>query len=285
MAYNKWQERKHQHKAEPRLSDHRDVLLEPRVADDDAKGRAARTERREPGIADDDGVADGPRPARGVDHPIRPRSARVARRAHGLRDPSRGHRAARCATALAGAGRAAGRAVEAGALVRVQRHREPVVPDRPEQCGRLPLVLRAATRRSARLDRRVRLHALLRGAACRRHGDGAPARPARAPKPCATPPRSIVSRRRGCADRGQCRRLVPPFDGSEIAKLAARHGFTLSGDGSFHALADDGSTLFTLANLEPGLFAAETLPAMVTGGLTLVIDVPWVQMAWRPSTA
>jgi len=65
------------------------------------------------------------------------------------------------------------------------------------------------------------------------------------------------------------------FEGRDIQRLAERHGLHLGGDGCFHAVSDD-EHLFTLGNLESGLFAPESLKGLVTRGLTLVIDVPRV---------
>lgn len=66
------------------------------------------------------------------------------------------------------------------------------------------------------------------------------------------------------------------FEGSQIMQLAETHGLTLVGDGCFHALDGDGNTVFTLTNVEPELFAADTANDVVTSALTLVIDVPRV---------
>ena len=67
-----------------------------------------------------------------------------------------------------------------------------------------------------------------------------------------------------------------PFAGTKIRALAEAGGLTLANDGAFHAVDDDGRVLFTMANLEPGLFAASEMRNLTTRGLTLVLDVPVV---------
>lgn len=66
------------------------------------------------------------------------------------------------------------------------------------------------------------------------------------------------------------------FEGERIAAIAGLQGLKLADDGTFHALDPQGNTLFTLGNLEPGLFAAGAMRAVLTKALTLVIDVPRV---------
>jgi FtsZ-interacting cell division protein ZipA len=44
----------------------------------------------------------------------------------------------------------------------------------------------------------------------------------------------------------------------------------------FHCAADDGSTVFTLGNLEPALFAPDEMKRLSTHGLTFTLDVPRV---------
>ncbi|PTD98019.1 cell division protein ZipA [Pseudothauera lacus] len=67
-----------------------------------------------------------------------------------------------------------------------------------------------------------------------------------------------------------------PFVGTKLRGLAEAQGLVLGDDGSFHAQDDDGNTLFTLGNLEPTLFSAESLRSLQSAGITLVIDVPRV---------
>lgn len=66
------------------------------------------------------------------------------------------------------------------------------------------------------------------------------------------------------------------FQGTKIRALAEAGGLSLGDDGAFHALDDDGRTLFTLSNLEPSLFAATEMRNLSTHGLTLLLDVPLV---------
>ena len=66
------------------------------------------------------------------------------------------------------------------------------------------------------------------------------------------------------------------FAGTKIRALAEAGGLSLAGDGAFHAIDDDGRTLFTLANLEPALFVASEMRHLATHGITFVLDVPLV---------
>ncbi len=67
-----------------------------------------------------------------------------------------------------------------------------------------------------------------------------------------------------------------PFAGTKIRALAEAYGMVLGDDGAFHARDEEGNTLFSLSNLEPGLFAPEEMRNLHTNGVTLVIDVPRV---------
>ncbi len=67
-----------------------------------------------------------------------------------------------------------------------------------------------------------------------------------------------------------------PFAGTKIRALAESGGMTLADDGAFHARDEDGRTLFSLSNLEAGLFSAGEMRNIHTGGITLLIDVPLV---------
>lgn len=66
------------------------------------------------------------------------------------------------------------------------------------------------------------------------------------------------------------------FPGTKVRALAEAGGLILGDDGAFHAVDDDGRTLFTLSNLEPSLFAAAEMRNLSTHGLTLLLDVPLV---------
>lgn len=64
------------------------------------------------------------------------------------------------------------------------------------------------------------------------------------------------------------------FAGTKLRGLAESAGMRLMPDGSFHYINDQGATLFTLGNLEPSPFAAETMKHLSTHGVTFVFDVP-----------
>ncbi len=66
------------------------------------------------------------------------------------------------------------------------------------------------------------------------------------------------------------------FSGTKVRALAEAGGLSLADDGAFHAVDDDGRTLFTLSNLEPALFAVHEMRNLSTHGLTLLLDVPLV---------
>lgn len=66
------------------------------------------------------------------------------------------------------------------------------------------------------------------------------------------------------------------FAGTRLRGLAEAAGLDLREDGTFHATDEAGTTLFTLANLEPALFAADELSVLTTQGVTFTLDVPRV---------
>jgi hypothetical protein len=66
------------------------------------------------------------------------------------------------------------------------------------------------------------------------------------------------------------------FAGTKLRGLAEAAGLLLREDGMFHAADDAGRTLFTLANLEPALFAADELKVLTTQSVTFTLDVPRV---------
>lgn len=68
-----------------------------------------------------------------------------------------------------------------------------------------------------------------------------------------------------------------PFIGTKIRALAEAGGMTLGDDGAFHARNDEGQTLYTLTNMETGLFSAGEMRNLRTNGVTLLIDVPLVE--------
>lgn len=67
-----------------------------------------------------------------------------------------------------------------------------------------------------------------------------------------------------------------PFAGTQVRALAEGGGMSLGDDGAFHAVDEEGLTLFTLSNLEPGLFSPGEMRNLRTHGITLLIDVPLV---------
>ena len=70
--------------------------------------------------------------------------------------------------------------------------------------------------------------------------------------------------------------------GTAVADLAREHGLILRPDGRFHALDEDGLTLFVLQNGDGGAFRADTLDTQQTSRLTLLLDVPRAPEAQRP---
>lgn len=66
------------------------------------------------------------------------------------------------------------------------------------------------------------------------------------------------------------------FMGTKLRGLAEAAGLTLADDGRFHARDDTGAELFTLANLGPELFDADSLKALASQGISFVLDVPRV---------
>ena len=65
------------------------------------------------------------------------------------------------------------------------------------------------------------------------------------------------------------------ISGTNLRGLAEAQGFTLSG-GQFHARDDVGNTLYTLCSLDAEQFSADTMKALQTQGVTLLLDVPTV---------
>src|SRR5262245_4552856 len=66
------------------------------------------------------------------------------------------------------------------------------------------------------------------------------------------------------------------FPGSKLRSIAESAGMTIGRDGRFHRQAEDGSELFSLSNLEPMPFHAETMKTLSTRGVTALFDVPRV---------
>lgn len=65
--------------------------------------------------------------------------------------------------------------------------------------------------------------------------------------------------------------------GSDVARVAARLGMVLQGDGAFHLLNAQGESLFTLRNFDESPFVAHELDEMPIIGLSLQLDVPRVE--------
>lgn len=64
------------------------------------------------------------------------------------------------------------------------------------------------------------------------------------------------------------------FVGTKLRGLAEAAGLRLRDDGLFHAVGDDGETLFALGNAGPEMFTVEGLRTLATPGVTLTLDVP-----------
>lgn len=72
------------------------------------------------------------------------------------------------------------------------------------------------------------------------------------------------------------------WSGEHVAGLARENGLILRPDGRFHALDENGATLFVLQNGDGGAFRADTLDAQQTSRLTLLLDVPRAPQAQHP---
>jgi len=66
------------------------------------------------------------------------------------------------------------------------------------------------------------------------------------------------------------------FPGTKLRGLAEAAGLSLKGDGAFHVQDELGRTLYTLSNQDGQPFAAESMKALTTVGVTLSLDVPRV---------
>ncbi|MDR2014934.1 MAG: ZipA [Azoarcus sp.] len=69
---------------------------------------------------------------------------------------------------------------------------------------------------------------------------------------------------------------MQPMMGSHIFSLAEAGGLRLEGDGSFHARAADSRTLYILSNGDAALFERSTMAGLRTRRLSLVLDLPRV---------
>lgn len=75
--------------------------------------------------------------------------------------------------------------------------------------------------------------------------------------------------------------LVAPGErlllGARIAQAAALYGMTLEADGAFHELDAQGHSAFNLINQDSRPFQHHTLETFATPGITLLLDVPYVE--------
>lgn len=282
VGYNKWQERKHRNKAEKAFkSEARDVLLEPRAASGVADEAGERAVRREPGIGSFNEVTETPRPVREAS--IKRSSPEVPELLDARAD---------CVIRL--------EAIEPLDVQRVWRAQSeqlaglskpvrwfgfndaenlwfPIGPNSAGACHWFCAALQLVDRRGS-----IGESDFMRfSGGVQRVADMVMALPPGLPARAETL-NNATEVDRFCADVDvqigvNVVATQRPFEGREIEKLARRFELTLPGDGSFHAQADDGTTLFTLANLEGGLFASESMSSLATGGVTLVIDVPCVR--------
>ncbi len=271
VAYNKWQERKHRREAERAFkSEHRDVLLEPQV------GGSATAERREPGLAEEDG-------------PRRFNEAPLKRSAPSLPDlldaradcvihleviePLEMQRLWQLQSEyLAGLGKP----VRWFGFDDTQNQWHALGPERTGAChwfcAGLQLVDRQGSIGEADFMRFT--------GGVQRVADAVMALPPGLPLRAETL-RNAAELDRFCADVDvqigvNVVARERQFEGAEVQRLAEQLGLGLAGDGSFHAVDDGGATLFTLSNLEPELFVEGGMARLVTRGLTFVIDVPHV---------
>lgn len=65
-----------------------------------------------------------------------------------------------------------------------------------------------------------------------------------------------------------------PMTGAKIRMVAEASGLKLGADGMFSLRGENGSTLFSLGNLEPHPFLPVTLRTLTTRGVTFLLDVP-----------
>ena len=72
------------------------------------------------------------------------------------------------------------------------------------------------------------------------------------------------------------------WSGEQVAALAREHGLVLRADGRFHALGENGLTLFVLQNGDGAAFRADSLDIRTSSRLTLLLDVPRAPRAQQP---
>jgi hypothetical protein len=284
VAYNKWQEHRHRRRAERAFGEEqRDVLLEPRVGE-------PRAERAEPRLGDEPAVeaAEGAvAPVTAGERPVR--EAPLKRRAPDV--PAMLDARSDCIIRLEAID-----PLEVQRLWAVQR----------EQLDGMPVPVRwfgfddggnawraldahsagachwfCAAMQLVNRNGPIGEHEFMRfSGGVQRVADALMALPAELPLR-ADALRNATELDRFCAEVDvqigvNVVATGGRFDGTRIYDVARGQGLVLDGDGTFHARDGEGNTLFTVGNLEPGLFAADDLAAVHTGGLTLVIDVPRV---------
>ncbi len=66
------------------------------------------------------------------------------------------------------------------------------------------------------------------------------------------------------------------FPGTKLRGMAEAAGLALQGDGAFHVQDEQGRTLYILSNRDGQPFAAESMKALTSVGVTLSLDVPRV---------
>ncbi len=288
VAYNKWQERKHRQQAERAFkSDHRDVLLEPKKS----AGKSGRVEPKVAGIADEDDFDEGIVSAPVItSRPVAsPAQASGRHKTPGLPDlvDSR----VDCVIRIESI-----EALDAPRLWAAQREQLQAL-DKPVRwfafddreniwrelnahsasahhwfCAAMQMV----DRRGAIGEHDFQLFA----AGIQRVADHFLAVPADIPARVAALT-SAAEMDQFCASVDiqvgiNIVATADAFIGTKIRALAEAAGMTLGDDGAFHARNDDGQTLFTLSNMEEGLFSAGEMRNLRTNGLTLLIDVPLV---------
>ncbi|ENO90282.1 cell division protein ZipA C-terminal FtsZ-binding domain-containing protein [Thauera linaloolentis] len=284
VGYNKWQERKHRNKAEKAFkSEHRDVLLEPRGGGS-ADERDERSERREPGfgsIGDVGEAGDGPRPVR---------EASIKRSAPEL--PALLDTRTDCVIRLEAIEPLDVQRVWQAQLEQIDGLSKPVRWFGFNDAENVWFPIGSASAGACHwfcaalqlVDRRGSIGEsdfMRFSGGVQRVADLVMALPPGVPARGETL-HNAAELDRFCADVDvqigvNIVATERPFEGLEIGQFAARHDLTFASDGSFHALADDGTPLFALANLEAGLFADGELSSIATRGVTLVIDVPCVR--------
>ncbi|TAH48568.1 MAG: ZipA [Betaproteobacteria bacterium] len=275
IGYNKWQERKHRRRAEEAFkSEHRDVLLEPRTGGSDG-------ERTEPSF-------DGS-PAAGADEPRRVREAPVKRTAP--QPPEMLSAQTDCIIQLE-----AIEPLDAQRIWAAQRDQlnglskpvrwfgfddgdnlwRPLDDHSAGKCHWFCAAMQLVDRRGPIGE----VDFMRFSGGVQRIADQFMALPAGLPSR-AEILRAATELDRFCADVDvqigvNVVATSTQFEGDRIESVAGLQGLRLAGDGSFHAQDGHGNTLFTLGNLEPGLFASGGMHGVLTKGLTLVIDVPRV---------